>query len=264
MAKKKQEKVTAGLRFNMSNPSAEKKIENTVGRLITNLKKETRQTVRETILEGYKKGNGPNTIALDIVGRVNPSSGRREGGVIGMSRPQAEAAKNLRERLESGDPEEMAKVLNMKLRDKRFDSTIEKAIESAKEDGEFKLDQDKIDRMVDRYVDASLELRGETIARTETMSAVSSSSLDAFEQALEKSEFSEKAVTRTWRTSGGSNVRDSHSDMEGQVVEGLDEPFISGLGNELMQPGDPGAPPEDIINCACDVEIDIDFTENVT
>lgn len=245
----------------MSNPSAEKKIERSVGRLITRLKRETRETVRDVILDGYKKGLHPNTIALDIAGRVNPATGTRTGGIIGMSRPQADAARNLRDRLESGDASEMRKVLGMQLRDKRFDGVIEKAIEA----GEA-IPAEKIDRMVDRYVDASLELRGSTIARTETMSAVSSSSLEAFEQVLEKTEYSDRAVTRTWRTSGNANVRDSHAEMEGQVVEGLDEPFVSGLGNELMQPGDTasGAPAEDVINCVCDVEIDIDFTEGVT
>ncbi len=251
----------------MTNPSAERKIERSVGKLISNLKKETRQTVRETILDGYKKGLHPNTIALDIAGRVNPSTGKRQGGIVGMSRPQADAARNFRDRLESGDPAEMSKVLNMKLRDKRFDGTINKAIEEAREKGEpVVLSEDKIDRMVDRYVDASLQLRGETIARTETMAAVNSSALESFEQVLETTEFSQKAVKRTWRTSGNQNVRDSHAEMEGQVVEGLDEPFISGLGNELMQPGDTslGAGAEDVCNCACDVEIDIDFTEGVT
>jgi hypothetical protein len=268
MAKKPKPKpIIAGLRFQMSNKSAEKKIEKSVAKLVTNLKKETKETVREVILDGYKKGLHPNSIALDIAGRINMSTGKRQGGVVGMSRPQAEASRNFRERLESGEPAEMSKVLDMKLRDKRFDGTIEKAIAEAKEKGKpVILGEDKIDSMVDRYVNSSLRLRGETIARTETMSAVNAGSLESFEQALDKSEFSEKAVTRTWRTSGGANVRDSHLDMEGQVVEGLDEPFVSGLGNELMQPGDTslGAGAEDVCNCACDVEIDIDFTEGVT
>jgi hypothetical protein len=255
---KKPDLITAGLRFRMSNKSAEKRIEKSVAKLISNLRKETKETVKETILAGYEKGLHPNSIALDIAGRVNPSTGKRQGGVVGMSRPQAEAARNFREKLETGD---FSGAKGYKLRDKRFDGTLNKVMKS----GEA-LTAEKIDRMVDRYVDSALRLRGETIARSETTSAVEAASLESFEQALEKSEFSERAVIRTWRTSGGANVRDSHSEMEGQVVEGLDEPFISGLGNELMHPGDSslGAGPEDVCNCACDVEIDIDFTENVT
>ena len=264
MAKKP---TVPGLRFRMTNPSAEKKIEKTVAKLITNLKKETRNMVRDTIEAGYKQGLHPNSIALDLAGRISPSTGSRSGGIIGLSNPQAEAARNFRSRLESGDPEEASKVLNMKLRDKRFDGTIEKAIKTSRESGEpLVLDEAKIDRMVDRYVDASLQLRGETIARTETGGAVSSSSLEAFEQALDKSEFSTSSVTRTWRTAGDAKVRDSHEEMEGQTVEGVDEPFVSGDGAEMMNPldGSLGADAGDIIGCRCDVEIEIDFTEGVT
>ncbi len=245
-----------GLRFNMSNPSAEKKIEKTAGRMITRMRKDTKDMAREHILEGFKAGKGPGDIALELAGRMNPRTGRREGGIIGVSGPQASAIRNFQSKLESGD----LSALDYKLRDKRFDSTIKKAFENGEP-----LDADQIQKMMDRYHDNSLKLRGETIARTETGQAVSSSSLEAFEQVLEKTEYSQKAVKRIWRTSGNENVRDSHEAMEGQEVEGIDEPFITGNGAEMMAPFDSslGAGAEEIINCACTVEIEIDFLEGL-
>ena len=50
------------------------------------------------------------------------------------------------------------------------------------------------------------------------------------------------------------NSRDSHMDMDGQVVR-LDEHFISPTGAALMYPGDNSAPPEEVINCQCYMEV---------
>jgi hypothetical protein len=51
-----------------------------------------------------------------------------------------------------------------------------------------------------------------------------------------------------WQTRGDEQVRESHAAMDGQCVS-IDEPFISGDGNELQYPGDPSAPPSDTYNC---------------
>jgi uncharacterized protein with gpF-like domain len=55
-----------------------------------------------------------------------------------------------------------------------------------------------------------------------------------------------------WQTRGDEQVRESHAAMDGQCVS-IDEPFISGDGNELQYPGDPSAPPSDTYNCRCEV-----------
>ena len=44
-------------------------------------------------------------------------------------------------------------------------------------------------------------------------------------------------------------MRETHAAAEKQTV-GIDEPFIVG-GAELMFPGDPAGPPEEVINCHC-------------
>lgn len=54
---------------------------------------------------------------------------------------------------------------------------------------------------------------------------------------------------KQWLTSGNDNVRPSHLAAEEQTVP-LDEPFQVG-GAELMFPGDPDGPAEEVINCHC-------------
>lgn len=50
------------------------------------------------------------------------------------------------------------------------------------------------------------------------------------------------------------NSRDTHMQMDGQTVP-IDQPFVSPSGAVLMYPGDFSAPPEEVINCQCYMEI---------
>jgi uncharacterized protein with gpF-like domain len=51
---------------------------------------------------------------------------------------------------------------------------------------------------------------------------------------------------RVWVTMGDGLVRDLHSAINGQA-----RPFGKRYSNGLMFPGDPGGPPEEVINCRC-------------
>lgn len=48
------------------------------------------------------------------------------------------------------------------------------------------------------------------------------------------------------------NTRDSHADLNGARVP-LHEPFHTIWGNDLMYPGDPSAPANEVINCHCGI-----------
>ena len=164
---------------------------------------------------------------------------------IGLTESQLDAVESYRAALERNS----AQALGRALRDRRFDSTVERAVES----GEL-LETSQINRMVDRYREQMLSLRAETIARTESLGVVSAARHEATTQLMEQVGFGEGEVTRTWRATQDKRTRDSHADMDGQTV-GLNEPFVSGLGNELMYPGDQSAPAGDRINCRCTVTI---------
>jgi len=248
------------VRFDVSNRRAERQLADIAGNRITLVTQDTIQAARAIVLDGYSKGMGPASIALDLAGRVDVRTGRRMGGVLGMSEPQAKAALNLRNRLLSGDPSEMRKVLGMELRDKRFDASIVAAIKAGK-----KLSIADVNRMYGRYVDASILLRSNNVARTETGRAVHAAAHEAFRQGIDKTNYSDVDISRTWRATRDKRTRHSHEEMDGQTVYGLNSPFMTPSGQKLLHPLDPslGAGPEEIINCRCDEEIDIDFSAGV-
>ena len=88
------------------------------------------------------------------------------------------------------------------------------------------------------------EGKADTIARTEYRSAYNYGQNNAVEQLAEKG----LTIIRTWRTSG-SNTRESHQ-IDGEEA-GVDERFSNGL----LYPMEDGAPPEEVINCDCYLEI---------
>jgi uncharacterized protein with gpF-like domain len=84
--------------------------------------------------------------------------------------------------------------------------------------------------------------RAATIARTETHAASQAS-------AQYSAEATGLDMRRQWAASRGDRTRETHAEADGQIV-GMNEPFIVG-GYELMYPGDPNGPAEEVINCRC-------------
>jgi Phage Mu protein F like protein len=244
------------VRFDGRNTAAETFLAETAGQSVTNINNQQLLDLREAMSSGLIRGDNPKTVALDIVGRID-STGRRAGGKIGLTGQQMKYVDNARDELRSGDPARLANYLTRARRDKRFDATVLKAIRSGEP-----ISPDKIVAMVGRYSDLMLQLRGETIARTEVMTALAEAQAEAMRQVLKTGGLKSEQVKKVWRTAGDGRVRDSHQTMDGQEV-GIDEPFISGDGNSIMYPCDPEAPAEEVINCRCIVEDKIDYFAGV-
>ena len=83
--------------------------------------------------------------------------------------------------------------------------------------------------------------RAQKIASTSVNSGFEIAQMEAYERA----EIERKA----WLSTRDSAVRDTHDEADGQEVA-LDEPFIVG-GAELMHPGDPFGPIDEIVRCRC-------------
>lgn len=212
-----------------------------------------KEAARAMIVDGIAKGRGAKAVALNLAGRINRATGRREGGVIGLSAPQAQHVISMRDRLLSGDPDEMRKVLDMNRRDKRFDRTITKAIDEGKP-----VAAADVDRITARYSDRLLDLRGVTIARTEGMAAFNEAQMEAYRQAIDKGTVNAADLTKTWRSAGDGRVRHTHIAMNGQQV-GFGGSFQSPSGAVLRYPHDPDAPASERVNCRCRMDITIDF-----
>lgn len=245
--------------WNATNPRAERWLTEVSSQFVTRITNEMREVIRGAITSGYAQGLGPRQIALDLVGRVGVG-GRREGGVIGLSRPQAIAVERMRSSLLSG--QDMSYIFGLTKRDKRYDSMIRKAI-----DGGYTLGQKEIDKITGRYADRLLKLRGDTIARTETAQAVEAARQEAFEQWKDKTGISDQFITRRWdHVGGGKSSRDWHIEMNGMTVQGLDTPFITPRGARLMYPCDTslGAGAAEVVNCRCMQTIVIDYKAMAT
>lgn len=212
-----------------------------------------KDVARSVIADGLARGRGARRIGLDIAGRINRATGRREGGIIGLSEPQAQHVLSMRERLASGDADEMAKVFTMKRRNRRFDRTIQKAINEGRA-----VKAEDIDRMAARYSDRLLQLRAETIAQDQGMAAFNAAQIEAYEQAIDRGVVDAATLQKTWRTNLDGRERFSHRQMNKQTV-GFREGFQSPSGAVLKHPHDPDAPAEERIRCHCRMDITIDF-----
>ncbi len=252
-------------RFDMTNPRAEAKIRTEAASRVVGYVNEQVEIARKVIADGFQRGEGPQTIATDIAGRINPISGRREGGIVGLSDPQVGYVDNMRRRLLSGDPDEMMKVLGsfdkdgkwkegtgQTLRDRRYDRTIKKAIRDIAAGKPNPLTRDQIDEMTAKYSDRLLARRAEDIARTETAQGVEMARAEATKQALDKAGLPDNAVTKTWVHQGGfRNARDTHLAMNGKTVEGIDTPFHLPDGSLMLYPHDPAGGVANNANCRC-------------
>jgi hypothetical protein len=245
------------IRFDVRNQAAEAWLRDHSSTLVTRIVEDQRVAIRNALTAGMEAGQNPRSMALDIVGRVNRLTGRREGGIVGLTSQQEAFVRSARAELLSGDPKALQHYLTRKLRDRRFDREVLRSIGSG-----VPIDADTVARATGRYADRLLKLRGDTIARTEALTSLHASKHEAFRQGLDASGFGEDAVTRKWRSSGKKNRRETHRQMHGQTVTGLDTPFQSPSGALLLHPGDTslGAGADEIVNCECDEVIQFDFS----
>lgn len=241
------------IRFNGRNLRAERILREFSSDLVTRIVQEQRDTIRSRLEDGMQRGDNPRTVALDITGRINRATGRREGGVVGLSGPQEQYVRRAREELESGD---FSAYLERQRRDKRFDRTVLKAAREGKP-----LTQAQIQKMVARYSDSLLKLRGETIGRTEALASLHRAQYEALQQLVDTGKVSANQIRRIWDATGDRRTRFSHALADGQSV-GFSEAFEVG-GRRMMYPGDPQGGPENVINCRCAVKIRIDYLANL-
>ncbi|CAL8972858.1 hypothetical protein RHODGE_RHODGE_01024 [Rhodoplanes serenus] len=236
------------VRFDVRNPRAETWLREHSSALVTEIIADQRQAIRQHLTAGMERGDNPRTVAVDLVGRINPATGRREGGAIGLTAAQEEWCRRYAAELASGD----RAALTRALRDRRFDRTVEKALREG-----APLDPGTIAKMVAAYRNRALKYRADVIGRTEAMRALHRSQIEAFEQAIGLGQVDEAAVTKVWRSSSDARVRDSHRALHGKAV-GFRAAFVSPSGARLQFPGDPDAPASETVQCRCWMSVRID------
>lgn len=221
-----------------------------VGTLVREIAADQETMLRGVIGDQLAGGQNPRRMVTEIVGRVTPQG--RQGGFIGLTARQAEYVNNARAQLQALD----AGYFDRALRDRRFDSIVNRAIRDGRP-----LSQADIDRIVGRYKDRMLAHRAEVIARTESITALRAGRQEGIEQAIEQGLIGDQQVTRTWDATLDSRTRPDHVAMHGQTITGTTEPWVLPDGSRMMTPGDTslGASAEQTIMCRCFERFAVDW-----
>ena len=220
---------TVSVGFDPSHPRAVEQMRGMKLDLIRQITETERNNIKDTMLRALDEGWGSRKAAQQIK------------QTIGLTSSQMEHVRSYRNLLEARSEQ----ALSRKLRDRRFDGTVQSAI-----DRNRPLSQKQIDMMVDRYYKNYVRYRAEVIARTEATKAISQARMESIEQMMETTGMPRSGIKRKWNYTHDSRVRSFHASMQ-QGVVGMDEPFVDGKGNKLMFPGDPNAPSETTVQCRC-------------
>lgn len=243
-------------RFDGRNPAAESWLREHSSALITEIIADQREGIREALRAGMEAGRNPRGVALEVVGRVDKVTGKRVGGLLGLTSQQMKFVANARAELLSGDPAQMRAYLERKLRDRRLDGIVKRAIK----DGKPVAAKD-VDRLMGRYSDRLLAYRGTVIARTEALESFANARWEATRQLIEAGTIREQHVTKVWSATLDKRTRDSHVALHGKKAE-MREAFVSPLtGARMLFPMDRsmGAPAGEIIQCRCACQYNISW-----
>lgn len=248
-------RVIAG--FDPGNPRAAEQVRARGAELVQRITDTERMKIVALLDEALTIGAGPNEIATEIAGRV--VKGRRMGGHIGLTGPDARDMARMREALRHPDGpgarlrdgsrkfwigDDGKLKSSYKRRNKRYDGMIRRAIEAGKPIGE-----DEAARALDGFRNKILKDRAENIARTEMSAAQTLGQDRAYGQMIEDGQIA--AVDFEWDATGDGRTRETHAAAEGQTVP-HGQPFTVG-GYQMMGPGDSslGAPASETNRCRC-------------
>jgi hypothetical protein len=194
----------------------------------------SRQTIRDVL------------VRASISGASTQQQAREIRDSIGLTSAQAGWVRTFRFQLDALDP----RVMGRALRDRRFDPTVQKAL-----DGGPPLTEEQVDKMVAAYHRRTLAYRATMIARTEAIRAANVGGVAGMRAQLE--ETPDFTVVKTWQaTTTDDRTRDSHVELHGKEVEGLDTPFIiqhpvTGATITIRWPHDTEASAEETVQCRC-------------
>lgn len=246
----------ASIRFDVRDPFVETLMRDHSSTRIKGIMDDTMAGIRSVLEQGIRAGNGPRTVATLIAGKINPLTGKREGGLIGLTKNQMDNVTRAASELVSGDPKQLANYLGRKMRNKNYDGYVKRAI-----NGEA-IPADIRRKMGDAMMNRALQVRAETISRTEALQGLHAGQRAAYDQAIDKNLVATDEIERQWDSSGDGRTRDSHEAMNGQTV-GFNEAYVTPDGIQLMYPGDPSAPADEIINCRCNETIRINYLKRI-
>jgi len=239
--------------WGVRNLAGEQAMRDHAARLVTGIVTEARDGIAAVLTENLARGQSPYDAGRLIAGRVNRVSGQREGGLVGLSRPQMETVARIERAMREGDVAYMRDYLTFANRDKRLDRTVLKAIREGRG-----LAPEEVERVTRLYANKALKWRGDQLAIHETHMALARSRMDAFQQQIDAGKIEVQDVMKTWRRTVSREPRLDHMAMAGKSV-GFNELFTLPDGASCTGPHDPNLPAKHTIGCKCAIDLTIDF-----
>lgn len=241
--------------WGVRNLPAEQAMRDHAARLVTGIVTEARDGIASILTENLSRGQSPYDAARLVAGKVNRVNGTREGGLVGLSRPQMETVARIERAMRDGDVAYMRDYLTFANRDKRLDRTVMKAIREGRG-----LAPEEVERVARLYANKALKYRSDNIAIAETNTALAKAKHDAFQQQIDAGKLEAGDVTKTWGRTISREPRQMHLAMVGVTVP-FDQPFTLPDGIQCTGPHDPNLPAAHRVGCKCPMpEYRIDFT----
>jgi hypothetical protein len=216
--------IATELSFDLLNPRAVEFLRDYEFDLVRDISGKQQNIIRGIMDRAFTEGMHPRKSAREI---------RR---YIGLTEKQAAAVSRFQHNLASGDKGALREALSRGLRDRRFDSTLRRAL-----DEDIILSPAQIEKMSQRYAERYLKFRSETIARTETKRASVRGQQELWQQAIDQGVLPPD-VQRRWITNDPCAIC---APLGGKLA-GMNDAF----------PGGYMAPPDPHPNCTCDVVLD--------
>jgi Phage Mu protein F like protein len=234
--------------FNGRHPRAEQIIAETSARLVTEIGSPGVEAVRAVILQGQHEGIGAQKTARRLAGTINPRTGVRQGGIMGLDGPRAQRSARVREIL--NDPDQIAKYFSgskprYSSTDRRYDARVRKAIAEGRA-----LDKATIEKIAKAHDARLLKARGKAIAEHEAFTAQAQGRREAYEQLMESGKV--ESIDKKWNHNTAQDARPDHRALDGKTV-GFNEAFVMDDMTALQYPHDPDAPAHHTLGCRCSV-----------
>lgn len=220
----------------------------TGARLVTEIGSPGPEPIRATILQAQRERVGAETTARRLAGTLNPRTGVREGGILGLDGPRAQRSVRVREIL--SDPDQIADYFRGKeprytSTDRRYDAQVRKAIAEGRA-----LDKATIEKIAKRHDARLLKARAQTVARQETFRAQAQGRNEAYRQLQDSGKV--ETIKKRWLHNTAKDPRHDHAALDGKEVD-LNEGFVMADMSTLQYPHDPDAGPQHTIGCRCSV-----------
>jgi len=185
--------------------------------VLTSLKDDVQQTVRQAVARGLEDGKAPKTVAREI------------RSVIGLGKDQAQQVLNFRDALEGKNGRTLS---DYTLRDKRLDKMMARG----------PLTPEQVDRYTDAYTRRRVASNANTVARTATMDSYRLGQDLSWRDAQDNGVIPDGFILwKTWMQIHRPTAREDHIPLDGETV-----PFNEPYSNGSMIPGDQGE-----YNCGC-------------